>query len=178
VVQWKFDNGSKKKIRGLRRRYKTFVNDLTDLTKTMPIPNDYGLGYWHLHLPFSQECIDSKNTPNKFRRDIMQKLIVRVEHLINIKTKEQSDYCIYAIISLPNLFDSQILVIPDKSWFGGFFERNSAEQKWIPLDSERNLIKEWNLVLSSDLKVQGFKEIISDDEFNYEGEIWFIGELN
>ena len=92
--------------------------------------------------------------------------------------KEQSDYCIYAIISLPHLFDSQIVVIPDKSWFDFFFERNSTEQKWIPLDSERNLIKEWNLVLSSDLKVRGFKEIISDDDFNYEGEIWFIGELN
>ncbi|MED1471606.1 DUF3916 domain-containing protein [Bacillus salipaludis] len=67
---------------------------------------------------------------------------------------------------------------PEKSWFDGFFERNSAEQRWILLDSERNLIKEWNLVLSSDLKVRGFKEIISDDSFNYEGEIWFNGELN
>ncbi|MBM7656334.1 hypothetical protein JOC76_005909 [Neobacillus cucumis] len=108
----------------------------------------------------------------------MRKLIEPGEHLINIKKQEQSDYCIYVIISLPHLFDSQIVVIPDKSWFDGFFKRNSTEQKWIPLGSERNLIKEWNIVLSSDLKVRGFKEIISDDCFNHEGEIWFIGELD
>jgi hypothetical protein len=178
MVQWRFENGSKKKVRGLGRRYKTLVEDLTELTKIIPNPNEYGLGYWHLHLPFSQEYIDSKKTPNKLRRDIMQKLIERVNYLISIKTTEQSDYCIYAIISLPNLFDSQIVVLPDKSWFVGFFERNSKEQKWIPLDSDRNIIKEWNLVLSSDLKVRGFKEIISDDEINHVGEIWFIGELN
>jgi hypothetical protein len=76
------------------------------------------------------------------------------------------------------LFNSQIVIFPDKSWFDGFFERSSKEQKWIPLDSGRNIIKEWNLVLSSDLKVRGFKEIISDDDINYEDEIWFIGELN
>ncbi|MEH7336671.1 DUF3916 domain-containing protein [Neobacillus drentensis] len=70
------------------------------------------------------------------------------------------------------------MIAPDKSWFDGFFERNSTEQKWIPLGSERNLIKEWNIVLSSDLKIRGFKEIISDDCFNHEGEIWFIGELD
>ncbi|MBV7509766.1 DUF3916 domain-containing protein [Bacillus sp. sid0103] len=84
----------------------------------------------------------------------------------------------YAIISLPNLFDSQIVVLPDKSWFVGFLERNSQEQKWVPLDSDRNIIKEWNLVLSSDLKLRGFKEIISDEDINHVGEIWFIGELN
>jgi hypothetical protein len=89
VVQWIFNNGSKKKKRGLRRRYKTLVKDLTDLTKTMPNPNDSGLGFWHLHLPFSQEYIDSKNTPNKLRRDIMLKFI-RTDRLFNKHKDERT----------------------------------------------------------------------------------------
>ena len=178
VFQWKFDNGSPKKLRGLKRRYKTLITDFNEMTETMPNPNEKSLGYWHLHLPFSQEYIDSKKTPNKLRRDIMQMLINRVDYLKNIKTKEQSDYRIYSIISLPNLFDSQIVVLPDKSWFDGFFERDSDEQKWITLDKHRNLIEEWNLILPSALEVRGYKEIISEDNYNYEGEIWFIGELS
>ncbi|MGV2941859.1 DUF3916 domain-containing protein [Mesobacillus sp. LC4] len=176
--QWKIDNGSKKKARGLRRRKKDLINSLNELTEQLPNPNDYGLGYWHLHLPFPQEYIDSKKAPNKLRREIMQILINRVSHLKNLKTPSQDKYRIYTVISLPNLFDSQIAVLPDKSLFNGFFERDSEEQKWLPLNPQRDLAKEWVLNLPPDLEMKGFKEIISDEDYYYEGEIWFIGELN
>jgi hypothetical protein len=44
MVQWRFDNGSKKEVGGLKRRYRTLVEDLTELTKIIPNPNEYGLG--------------------------------------------------------------------------------------------------------------------------------------
>ena len=75
----------------------------------------------------------------------MQILINRVSYLKNIKTQAQAEYRVYALIGLPELFDSQIAVIPHNSWFEGFFERDSEEQKWIPLDTSRNLIQEWGL---------------------------------
>ena len=108
----------------------------------MPNLNESSLGYWHEHLPFSQDYIDSKKTPNRIRRGIMQTLIDQVNHLISIKKEERIDFKIYTVISLPYLFDSQIAIILDRSWFEGFFERNSEEQKWIPLDKDRDLLKE------------------------------------
>jgi hypothetical protein len=137
-----------------------------------------GLGYWHLHLPFSQAYIDSIKAPNKLRRDIIQTLINRVSHLKNLKSPLQDEYRIYTVISLPNLFDSQIAALPDRSWFDGYFERDSQEQKWQPLNKQRNLIKEWKLILPPVLEVKGCKAIISDEDYCYEGEKWFIGELN
>jgi hypothetical protein len=176
--QSKFDNGSKKKVRGLRRRKKNLINSFNEMTEQLPNPSNYGLGYWHLHLPFDQRYIDTIKAPNKLRREIMQILINRVSYLRNLKTPSQDQYRIYTVISLPNLFDSQIAVIPDRGWFNGFFERDSQEQKWLPLNLERDLINEWKLNLPPDLEVKGFKEIITDEDYYYEGEIWFIGELS
>jgi len=76
--RWKFDNGSKKKLRGLRRRLNTLEKDVVSITNTMPDPNESSLGYWHLHLPFSQEYIDSIKTPNSIRRKLIQLLIDRL----------------------------------------------------------------------------------------------------
>lgn len=176
--QWRVDNGSKKKLRGIKRRYKTLVNEITALTKIVPNPDDSGLGYWHLHLPFHQGYIDSKKTPNTLRRDIMQLLIDRVAYMKSIKTKEQGQYRVYSVISLPHLFDSQIVVLPDDSWFDDFFERDTEEQKWIPLDEQRNIVEEWGLNSSPKLEVRGYQEIIVDDDYIHKGEIWFIGELH
>ncbi|MDK8642412.1 DUF3916 domain-containing protein (plasmid) [Niallia taxi] len=139
----------------------------------MPNPHKSELGYWHLHLPWNQEYINFRNTPNKFRRAVMQILI---DQMINLIQKDQADYKTYTIISLPSLFDSQIAVVPDKTWFDGYFNRDTKEQRWLPLDKERNLIKEWNLSLPLNLDIKGFKELLLDDEV-FEQEIWFIGEL-
>ena len=175
--RWKFDNGSKKKLRGIRRRFNTLEKDIVSITNTMPDPNESSLGYWHLHLPFSQEYIDSIKTPYSIRRKLIQLSIDRVNFLIQLKTKEQSDFRVYGVISLPNLFDSQLAVIPDNTFFEGFFDRNTEDQQWIPLDKSRDIIEEWNLELPDGLMVKGYKEIIIDKDYSYQGEIWFIGEL-
>lgn len=121
--RWNFKNDYKKKVRGLNRRKRTLIKSISDITEEMPIPSEYGLGYWHLHLPFAQSYINSGKLRNKFRREIMQILINRVSYLKNIKTQVQEEYRIYALISLPDLFDSQIVVLPNKSWFNGFFKK-------------------------------------------------------
>ena len=176
--QLTFDRSLQKKVRGLKRRYKEIEDMIIEQTEIVPDPSECSLGYWHLHLPWGQDYIMSRKTPNKFRRALLQLLINRVNHLIKLKSEKQMGYQIYAIITFPNLFYSKIVVLPDSSWFDGFFERESKEQKWIPLDDNRNISKEWNVVIPSELKVRGFKEIIFDDDFNYESELWFIGEVS
>ncbi|MCM3654494.1 DUF3916 domain-containing protein [Metabacillus litoralis] len=81
-------------------------------------------------------------------------------------------------MSLPRLFDSQIVVLFDKKDFEGFFDRDTEEQRWIPLLSDRNIKKEWGLEIPEGLAVKGYKQIINDENYAYEGGLWFIGELD
>ena len=179
MQRWNFDNGSKKKVRGLKRKCCTFIKYITEYTDSLPNPDDYSyLGYWHLHLPFNEAFIDSKNTPNSVRKLCMQTVINQVQHLIDIKTESEKAYRVYTLISLPRLFDSQIVVLFDKKDFEGFFDRDTEEQRWIPLPSDRSIKSEWGLEIPERLAVKGYKEIINDDDYVYEGELWFIGELD
>jgi hypothetical protein len=41
---WRFDNGSKKKLRGLKRKYKTLIKELEETTRTMSDLNENSLG--------------------------------------------------------------------------------------------------------------------------------------
>ncbi|MQR94880.1 DUF3916 domain-containing protein [Fictibacillus phosphorivorans] len=175
---WRFDNGSKKKLRGLKRRYKTFLKELEVSTRTIPDLNASYRGYEHEHLPLSGDYIDSKKTPNSIRRAIVQALIDRVNYLKNIKKEDHIDYRIFTAITLPQMFLSTVVIMPDKSWVEEFCERNSEEQRWIPLNNDRNLLKEWHLNAPSNFEVKGYKEIISDEDYYHEGEVWIIGKLS
>ncbi|PFK67194.1 hypothetical protein COJ21_24315 [Priestia megaterium] len=176
--RWKFDNGLKKKTRGIKRKCRTFVNSITEYTTSLPSPEDNSyLGYWHLHMPFNESFIDSKNTSNSVRKLCMQTMINRMQHLIDTRTELEKEYRIYILISLPKLFDSQIVVLFDKEDLNGFFDRNTEEQSWIPLPSERSIEKEWGLEIPENLVIKGYKETINDEDYFHEGELWFIGEL-
>lgn len=37
---------------------------------------------------------------------------------------------------------------------------------------------EWGLSVPPDFQVLGYKEVITDEDGYYEGEIWFIGECH
>lgn len=69
MKRWNFDNGSKMKVRGVKRKCRTFIGYITEYTDSLLNPDDYSyLGYWHLYLPFNEDFIDSKNTPNSVRK--------------------------------------------------------------------------------------------------------------
>lgn len=49
----------------------------------------------------------------------------------------------------------------------------------IYLSDNRNIQTDWALAIPNHLQLLGFKEVITDEDgCHYEGEIWFIGELN
>lgn len=53
---------------------------------------------------------------------------------------------------------------------------NSEEQRWIPLDKDRDLLKEWHLNAPSNLEVKGYIEAITDEEYYHEGEVHFCNK--
>lgn len=166
--------GDKKKIRGISRKFNAMKRRIEHLTENFPLEDN---GYWHIHLPVAQAFIDSQKTPFSIRRKCIQLLIESVHHLISIRPEEVKKYKVVAAINLPELFDSQIIIFYEDNYYNSFFERNDDCQRWTLLPSTRNIYAEWNLRKLPNLGVRGYKEVIVDEDFSYEGEIWFIGEI-
>lgn len=171
------DRSYNKRIRGQNRKFNTMQKRLMEFTSVFPEP-DYQYGYWHLHLPTSQAFIDSCKTPASLRRECIQLMIECVQNLINIKPQIDIPIRVVAAISLPDLWDSQIIVFFGNDYYMSFFDRNSEDQKWIPLSEKRDIIREWNLNIPGLIEIKGYREEIYDEDSCYSGELWFIGELD
>lgn len=117
-------------------------------------------------IPVAQSFIDSKKTPRSIRKFCIQTLINATEKLVKIKPSSQIKTRIVAIISLPNLWDSQITVFFDSNYFDTFFDRKSDYQKWISLSSTRNIQKEWGLNIPNNFLLKGYLEKINDEDYN------------
>jgi len=95
------------------------------------------------------------------------------------KPNDEGNYRVVVAVTLPEMWNSQIIIFNNDQYFKNFFQRNDQYQKWHLLSEERNLFNEWDIKIPSNLNVLGFQEIISDvDDYRYEGELWFIGELH
>jgi hypothetical protein len=165
-----------KKVRGVKRKLNYMIKQIEE--STSEFPTHFYNGYWHLHLPVAQDFIDSSKTPKKVKRFCIQTLLNRAEQLIPLKPKDKEQYRVVVAINSPGLWASQIIVFKGDAHFKNFFNRNDEFQKWLPLADTRNIHLEWGLSVPEDLLILGFKEIITEeDDYHYEGEIWFIGEL-
>jgi hypothetical protein len=171
-----FNSSYKKKVRGIKRKTKSMLSCIQEATRVFP-EEDTENGYWHLHLPVSQIFIDSDKTPFRVRKVCAQELIARTIHLMNIKPKTNYKIRVMALVSLPQLWDSQIIVFFGDVHYNGFFNRDDEYQTWKNLPEKRNIIKEWGLEVNENIRSIGFEETINDDGTIYKNELWFFGEL-
>lgn len=162
-----------KKIRGKKRQYMNMINRIKE--NTFEFPTEFYNGYWHMHLPVSQRFINQ--APQKVKRFCIQTLLDRAEYLSGLKPHDKEKYRIVVSIDLPDLWGSQISVFKGDSHFENFFNRNDEYQKWLHLSSDRDIQTEWGLSIPHNFGISGYKEVIIDEDYHYEGEIWFVGEL-
>lgn len=166
-----------KKVRGCKRKSTNMIKRIVE--NTLTFPTEFYNGYWHLPLPVAQSFIDSEKTPKKIKRFCIQKLLDRAEHLVGMKPNDKENYRVVVAVDPPSLWGSQIIVFKGDPHYNDFFNRDDEYQQWLHLPSDRNIQAEWGLSVPSDLQISGFREVIADEDgYCYEGEIWFIGELN
>lgn len=173
------NQSDKKKVRGLKKKCLTMIETLTAQTNKFPV--EYASEeYWHCHLPISQSFIDSKHTPRSVRKLCMQTMIDRANFLAQHKHHANKNYRVLCLVSLPNLWASEITIFFTQSYFENFFNRNTPWQKWAQLNN-RNIVKEYNLIIPSNFQVKGYKHECFDEDdpqkLTYSGETWAIGEL-
>lgn len=165
-----------KKVRGMKRKTQQIIKEMNAHTQSFP---ENVSDYWHLPLPAAYDFMTSNRTPKKIKRLCIQTLLNRAEHLIDLKPNDGDIYRVVVAVDLPGLWHSQIIVFKGDSYVKDFFNRQDEYQTWLPLSDQRNIQKDWDLSVPQNMRTIGFKEVITDDdEVSYEGERWFMGELD
>lgn len=163
----------KTKQRGLYRKCKNMVRLISEQTEVFPKPHQDSVS-WHLHLPVFHGLVDSSSTPSGVRRLCVQTLISRAQHLASIAPTSEIQTRVVAAVSLPNLFDSQIIVFFGSKYFDKFFNRNTETQRWTRLPQNRSLVQEWRIRIPAEFSERGYLEEINEEAYNHKGELWFI----
>jgi hypothetical protein len=173
---------SRKKVRGLKRKIRKFIRELNELTRDFP--QEFSNGYWEIHLPSQgSEWINSVKTPFNVRKQCLQTLIDRTKHLIDRKPEYRQDIRVVLMIDFHYWYSTKIEIFSVENDEEGFSPyREDDYTRWIALEENHNLAKEWGLTIPKGMEIKGIKEEIKDSELAdddiFGGEIWFIGELN
>ncbi len=108
------------------------------------------------------------------KRKFIIKWIETTEKFIN--SKDNKTFCrIVGMIETKEISNSRIILFYDEEYYNNFWKREDSYQIWERLDSRKSLKQRLNI--QTNLKEIGFKETLNDDEFKYETELWFYGEL-
>lgn len=170
--------GSRKKTRGMRRKCREMVREIYEGTNEFPCLDYDGNSFWGLKPPFARYFIESSRTPHAVRRLCVQTLIDRAAHLVRLRPPELKSARVVVVISLPEMWSSELIVFFDGEYFANFFRRTDSYQQWKRLRPDIRLTRRWNLRVPDNFLEATFYEKILDDGYRYSGIIWAIGELN
>ena len=140
-----------------------------------------GRGYYNWKLPMPRALVSPPAARVPVQAACIHVLISAAERLASQKLPGLEHARVFAIVSLPDLFSSEICIFFDPDYQASFHTRDSADERWTlkPNDSP---IRRFSLSLPSDFEEWGFDTFYRDDTFDppyiEEGETWLIGETS
>lgn len=151
---------------------------LLDALVREPFPTPYpGQGYWDYKIPVHQGAVDGPRASHAFRQTCVEMLLLGCTILRTRKPTSASFVRVVAVVTLPELFASNLTVFFDESYHQEFFLRSRSWQTWTPLPPGRSLLREWAIPKHFTLPERGYRETIDGDDYHHEGEIWFYGDV-
>jgi hypothetical protein len=159
-----------------RRALKRIRSLPPDLNDRFPDPWP-GLDYWNSKAPVARAWTATL-TDAASRRPFVQEYLNAIVALRALRPAMQPDARVLALITLPDLFGSELLVFYDTATYLDFIDRAGPLQTWTRLPAERHLLREHQLPDRE--HVIGFAEQINDvdDDYIHTGEIWIIGDVD
>lgn len=160
---------TRKKQRGQNRKLRRmFVH----IDKFQPVWNN-NERYEHFHVP-SDPFIESEKTTNQNKKAFYEKWLATVERLIKEKSQDIAFCKVVGMISVPDIWCSQIIIFYDQEYYSSFFKRDSSYQTWIKIKNDSFLKCKQ---IQTTLKEIGYQQIIQDEDI-YQNELWFYGDIN
>lgn len=80
------------------------------------------------------------------------------------RSSDTHTYRVVTLISIENLWESQIIVFKNDDYFHNFFNRNNEFQKWISLSNEIDFWKTWGISICPTAQILHFQEVIYDED--------------
>lgn len=155
-----------KKQRGVYRKLNLLFNKI-DLFEPVKRDNVY-----------EEFVVPSNNFLDVSQNSIKRKFIIKGLEITEklIKHKDNKKFCrIVGMIETKEISNSRIILFYDEEYYNNFWKREGSYQTWEKLDSKKSLKQRLNI--QTNLKELGFKETLNDENFKYETELWFYGEL-
>ena len=168
--KFKIYTSRNKKQRGQKRKLKSLCYHIDNFIAFQNTEDNFE----HLHVP-SSTFIEHSKTSSNIKTLFCKKWLETTLKIISLKPKELLFCKIVAVISVPNYWDSQIIIFYDKSYYDVFWDRNDDYQQWIPLDKKQSFAIERNI--KTLLPEQGYKETINNDDFTRKNLLWFYGDI-
>ena len=163
-----------KKLRGIPRRLRALKRWSENFIDYFPDELPKGRQYMNWKIPVHAGLVMGKYSTSKIKAECAQRMIEACANLIHAKPIKFKNVRVTALISLPDMFSSEICLYLDEAYFRGH-TLVSGETKLI---TEKSLSKDWGLVLPEGVHELGITFPITDDEDGDKVvEQWFFGEL-
>ena len=159
-----------KKQRGQKRRLRAL---LRNIDRFSPFA-DTDVRYEHFSVP-SGPFISSPKTSGKIKTAFCKAWLAKTAQIIAQKPADLSFCRVVALLHEPDFWQSQIIVVYDRSYYDSFWIRDGEVQRWIPIDGGRSPVKERHI--ETDLPEKGYLEILTDGDSVRKSALWFYGEV-
>jgi len=114
-----------RRMRALRRRADRLVADF-DWARCE------GPGYWNWKLPLLRHPIEGASARQAVQIGVAQLLVDTAHRLIARRPADLGDAKVVVVISLPDMFASEICVFFDEAYRASFVDRQGEEETWTP----------------------------------------------
>lgn len=120
------------KVRGVRRHLRSLQQWAEGADRWDPQPYDH-LPYWHYKIPVLDRLVEPPTTHPNIQRQVINALLLAATKLAAQSQTAEWPYCrVAALLTLPYLFQSEVTVFFDESYYRSFYH----QQHLLP-DTER-----------------------------------------
>ena len=162
------------KVRGQKRKLKTLLKYIDEIKPYQDVKYAKDVQFEHYHVP-SNPWIEMPKTYSKIKTEFCKAWIKKTEEILKAKPKDLEFCKVVCNLTIPNLWDSQIIIFYDKKYYDSFWDRHNEYQDWSLIESAFSLVKERNI--DTELKETVYKETINDEDYTSISYMWFYGEV-
>lgn len=160
-------NRPNRKLRGVRRH----LRSLTKWADLIHFENDLRPGekYVNFKVPLPAALVEGPRSRHRLQADVISQLLRAAEKLARQQPPENSQfYRVAVLLTLPNLFASEVTLFFDEDYFHGFLYENS-----LPDSQRPSQLYDVKIPEIFDIEC-GCLVSYSDDEYVYRSHHWTI----
>lgn len=160
----------RKKQRGQYRKLKSMFKKIDQFVPFEKTDTEYEV----FRVP-SNMFIEHNCTSGRIKTKFCRKWLKVTEQFIAQKPINLKFCKVVTLLSVPNLWCSQIIIFYDEKYWSDFLNRKGPYQYWVRIPDDISFVQKRNI--KNLLPERGYYEKLVDEDYVYNQEIWFYGEL-